>query len=180
MNVLLGFIFCLGTLVQHGKSWCTKIKFLIAISEMKILKLNASSVFLSYEFYRAVGRSWLARWTVNGARYESPRQVLSHGGMVSWQVSWGGWINWCSESVATHRWQIGSIAVDVILMLACDSNGLCLVKCCGAVWCGLSVMVPTHAASRHIWLGPSGTAIRISQWPWQPWWHDDNSSSMVT
>uniref|UniRef100_A0A0E0DBP3 FPL domain-containing protein n=1 Tax=Oryza meridionalis TaxID=40149 RepID=A0A0E0DBP3_9ORYZ len=57
-------------------------------------------------------RSWLARWTVNGARYESPRQVLSHGGMVSWQ-------------------------------------------CCGAMWCGLSVMVPTHAASRHIWLGPS-------------------------
>uniref|UniRef100_A0A0E0DC37 FPL domain-containing protein n=1 Tax=Oryza meridionalis TaxID=40149 RepID=A0A0E0DC37_9ORYZ len=46
-------------------------------------------------------RSWLARWTVNGARYESPRQ------------------------------------------------------CCGAMWCGLSVMVPTHAASRHIWLGPS-------------------------
>nr|CAD40431.3 OSJNBa0035B13.4 [Oryza sativa Japonica Group] len=59
-----------------------------------------------------LSRSWLARWTVNGARYESPRQVLSHGGMVSWQ-------------------------------------------CCGAVWCGLSVMVPTHAASRHIWLGPS-------------------------
>ncbi|EEE60700.1 hypothetical protein OsJ_14191 [Oryza sativa Japonica Group] len=30
-----------------------------------------------------------------------------------------------------------------------------VLMCCGAVWCGLSVMVPTHAASRHIWLGPS-------------------------
>uniref|UniRef100_A0A0D9ZIK9 FPL domain-containing protein n=1 Tax=Oryza glumipatula TaxID=40148 RepID=A0A0D9ZIK9_9ORYZ len=44
-------------------------------------------------------------------------------------------------------------AITESLMLS--RNGLCLVKCCGAVWCGLSVMVPTHAASRHIWLGPS-------------------------